>query len=132
VNLRGYAIKMKDVSVWFNEKCSKCRKLQELLQLKGVNVDYREYLEDAPTVAEIEYLASMYQGPLVELLRSKEQIFADLKLAEAAEQELVEALVKHPHLLNRPILVCGNQAIVARPPELGIEFLDSLKSDPTD
>jgi len=112
------------VTVWFNPACSKCRAVKALLEDRGIEANYRLYLEQAPSVEEIEDLLSKLGDPEArQLLRTKDAVFAELNLAEATPASRIEASCATPSLLNRPIVVCGERAIVARPPELALEVL---------
>lgn len=115
---------MSEVTVWFNPECSKCRGLQDLLSERGTDVEYRNYLEQQPTKAEAEALLEALGGDAQQLLRSKEAVYQEMGLGEADDDALLDALVAHPHLLNRPILVRGLRAVIARPPEAGLSLLD--------
>jgi len=112
------------VTVWFNPACSKCRAVKTLLEDRGIDASYRLYLEQAPSVEEIEDLLSKLGDPEArQLLRTKDAAFAELNLAEATPASRIEASCVTPSLLNRPIVVRGERAIVARPPELALEVL---------
>ncbi|RMH04473.1 MAG: arsenate reductase (glutaredoxin) [Planctomycetota bacterium] len=111
--------------VWYNPRCSKCRSLKELLERRGFVAEYRHYLEQPPTRPELEDLLQRLglddPSPLV---RRKEAAFAELELAQAGREELLEALVRRPELLERPILERGRRAVIARPPEAALPLLE--------
>jgi arsenate reductase (glutaredoxin) len=105
-------------TVWFNPSCSKCRGTRELLGQRGVEASYVEYLEDAPTRAELERVLGLLgtDDPL-SITRTGEARFAELGLAGADRDALLDALAANPILIERPIVMLGNRAVVARPPE---------------
>lgn len=107
-----------EVCLYFNPACSNCRSARGLLEEKGVPVRIVEYLEERPTRDDLERLMVMLgiDDPL-EMLRSKEPEYAQLGLATAGRDAVLNAVVAHPILLQRPILVRGDRAVIARPPE---------------
>ncbi|MEZ5990281.1 MAG: ArsC/Spx/MgsR family protein [Planctomycetota bacterium] len=113
------------VTVWYNPRCSKCRALRALLEERGVEAVYRDYLAEPPTGAEVaRLLAALGLDDPLPILRSGEPAFAELGLAEAGREARAGALTSHPALLQRPILERGGRAVVARPPERGLDLLD--------
>ncbi|PCJ55564.1 MAG: arsenate reductase (glutaredoxin) [Planctomycetota bacterium] len=112
------------VTVWFNPACSKCRGVKALLEQRGIEARYRLYLEQPPSVEEIEDLLSKLGDPEAkQLLRSKDVGYIDQGLADATPTQRIAASCATPSLINRPIVVSGERAIVARPPELALEVL---------
>jgi len=95
-----------------------------MLSERGADVEYRNYLEQHPTKAEAEALLDALGGDAQQLLRSKEAIYQEMGLGDADDDALLDALVAYPHLLNRPVLVRGLRAVIARPPEAGLSLLD--------
>lgn len=113
------------VTVWFNPACSRCRAVKSLLEARGIQADYRLYLEQPPTSTELEDLLVKLGDPQAEqLLRAKDVAYSELGLAEANAAERVAAACSTPSLINRPIVVKGDRAVVARPPELAAQVLD--------
>lgn len=113
-----------NVTVWFNPACSKCRVVKALLEERGIEANYRLYLEQPPSVEEIEDLLSKLGDPEArQLLRAKDAVFVEQGLAEATPAARIAASCATPSLINRPIVVQGERAIVARPPELALEVL---------
>jgi arsenate reductase len=115
-----------DLTVWFNPECSKCRTTQGLLAERGVEATYVEYLQAAPSRAELERVLILLgtDDPLV-ITRTGEARFAQLGLAGADRDALLDALAANPILIERPVVIRGNRAVVARPPERVLELLDS-------
>ena len=107
-----------DVTVWFNPNCSKCRTVQGILSEKGIEADYVRYLEQAPSRAQIEAVLSMLgtDDPRA-IMRTGEAVYTDLGLAGADRDALLEAMVANPILIERPIVIRGDRAVVGRPPE---------------
>jgi arsenate reductase (glutaredoxin) len=118
---------MSSTQAWINPNCSKSRGLKALLDERGIEVEYRHYLETPPSVEEIQQLLTCLPDPDPrQIIRSKEVAYQTLGLEKADRVALIEALVSHPILLERPILVVGDRAIVARPPEKALALLDEL------
>lgn len=110
--------------VWYKPDCSKCRAVKELLEARGVEVHYRDYLQQPPTMEELLHLAELLPGhEAVELIRLKEPLAVELGLHEADRDTRIAQLLAHPELLNRPIVVHGGKAVVARPPEHALTIL---------
>jgi arsenate reductase (glutaredoxin) len=114
------------VVVWYNPRCSKCRGAEELLAEHGVPAQRLRYLDDPPSPAEITRVLALLgsDDPRV-LMRTSEPRYAELGLADATAGELVEAMSRHPELIQRPVVIWPDRAVVARPPELLLPLLES-------
>ncbi|WCO66427.1 arsenate reductase (glutaredoxin) [Iamia majanohamensis] len=109
---------MSDTVLWHNARCSKSRQAKALLEEEGVDLEVREYLKEPPTRAELEALVdALGLDEVRQVVRTGEDAYAQLGLAEADDDELLDAMVDNPILLERPILVRGDRAVVGRPPE---------------
>ena len=115
---------MSDVTVWFNPNCSKCRTVQGILADKGVEADYVRYLEQTPSRAEIEAVLGMLgtDDPR-SIMRTGDPVYGELALAGAGRDALLDAMVAHPILIERPIVIRGDRAVVGRPPENVLDLL---------
>ena len=113
-----------DVTVWFNPSCSKCRTVQGILAERGVEADYVRYLEQAPSRADIEAVMAQLDidDPRV-IMRTGEAVYKELGLAGADRDALLDAMVANPILLERPIVIRGDRAVVGRPPENVLDLL---------
>ena len=112
-------------SIFFNPACSNCRTAAGILEERGVDADYIRYLETSPTRADLEdVLVKLGTDDPRELVRTKEPIYAELNLDGADRDQLLEAMAAHPILIERPIVIHGDRAVVARPPERLLELLD--------
>ncbi|WP_258806664.1 arsenate reductase (glutaredoxin) [Pseudidiomarina sp. CB1] len=116
---------MSQVSIYHNPRCSKSRQTLALLQEQGIEPQIIEYLKDTPDVAQLKDLLSKLGFVSArELMRSKEDIFKELELKnEDDEEKLLAAMAAHPKLIERPIVVKGQQARLGRPPEAVLEIL---------
>ena len=117
-------------TVWFNPSCSKCRGTRDLLDERGVGATYFRYLEEAPPRAEIERVMGLLgiDDPR-QMMRTGEPVYAELGLAAAERDRLIDAMVEHPILIERPIVVMGDRAVIARPPERVFELLGSEQAE---
>ena len=113
-----------EIQVWFNPNCSKCRTVQGILTERGVEADYVRYLEQTPGRAEIESVLAMLgtDDPRA-IMRTGESVYRELGLAGADRDALLDAMVANPILIERPIVIRGGRAVVARPPENVLDLL---------
>jgi arsenate reductase len=110
--------------IYFNPSCSKCRTAQALLDERGVEAETVRYLDTPPTRQDLDRLMRLLaiDDPRL-MMRTGEPVYAELGLRDATADELLEAISKQPILLERPILVVGERAVIARPPERLLELL---------
>lgn len=102
----------------FNPACSKCRAAKDLLEERGETVELVHYLDATPSRKELEALVAMLglSSPRG-MMRTSEKVYAELALEHASDELLLDAMVAHPILIERPIVVRGTRAVIARPPE---------------
>jgi arsenate reductase len=104
--------------LWFDARDSASRRALELLRERGVEPELRRPLEDPPSVGEVEELLARLALPAHAVVRPDEDEYQVLRLsARTPASELVLAIATHPRILERPILVAGDRAVLARPPE---------------
>ena len=114
---------METVTIWHNARCSKSRAALEYLQEKGLDLTIVKYLEANLTKEDIKEVLQMLGFGARQLMRTKEELYKELNLDnETNEDKLIEAMVKNPKLIERPIIVKGSDAVIARP----LENIDSL------
>lgn len=116
---------MPEVTVWFNPRCSKCRGAEALLADRGVSAVLIHYLDEPPPRAEIERVLGLL-GALDPraLMRTREAAYTELGLADASRDELLDAMAAHPELIERPVVIRADRAVIARPAELLLSLLD--------
>ena len=109
-------------TIWHNPRCSKSRETLALLNENGVQPAVRLYLSDAPNEAEIIAVRNALGVTADAMMRKGEKLFKELALATASEAELIDAMIAHPILIERPIFLNDGKAAIGRPPEqvLGI------------
>ncbi len=110
--------------LYFNPQCSKCKGALTILEDKGEEPEMVRYLEAPPSKAELEELMTKLgiEDP-AEIMRKGEPLFAALRLEGADREQLIASIVANPILLERPIFVRGDRAVIARPPEKLLEIL---------
>ena len=112
------------VTIWHNPRCSKSRQTLQLLHERGIEPEIVKYLETPPTADEIrEVLGLLGFSSARDLMRKKEKEYRELNLADESKSgdELVRAMVEHPRLIERPVVIVedgkGKRAALGRPPE---------------
>jgi arsenate reductase len=110
---------------YVNYECSKCRSALAILDERAVEAQHVRYLEEPPTMADLRRLMTMLaiDDPR-QMTRTGEAVYAELGLENATSDQLLDAITAaHPILLERPIFVAGDRAVIARPPERLLELL---------
>lgn len=112
------------LKIYHNTRCSKSRQTLELIQQAGQDVEVVDYLKTPPTAEEISSLLQKLNMKPEQLIRQGEAIYKkNYKGKQLTDQELIEAMVAHPVLIERPIVVKGDKAVLGRPPENVQELL---------
>lgn len=101
--------------IYHNPKCSTSRKTLELLRDNGIEPTVIQYLKTPPTRAEVAQLIADAGIPVRAAVRKREALYAELGLAEASDDELLDAIAQHPILLERPFVVTAKGTRLARP-----------------
>lgn len=109
--------KTNDWTIYHNSRCSKSRSALALLEEKGIAPKIVDYLKAPLSEAELKALLGQLGLKARDIVRSKEPKFAELKLGLEDEAALIKAMSRHPELLERPIVVRGEKAVLGRPPE---------------
>lgn len=116
---------MSDITIYHNPRCSKSRQTLQLLEEQGITPTVRLYLKDIPDANELSDVLNKLGLTARELLRTKEQEYKDLDLQDKnkTDQDILTAMIAHPKLIERPIVVKGEQARIGRPPEQVLDIL---------
>ena len=106
-------------TIWHNNRCSNSRGALALLQEAGVETEVINYLDTPPSPAQLRELLDAMGMPARDLLRNKEAAYSELGLASKLDDEaaLIEAMSRHPALINRPIVRTAKGTALCRPPE---------------
>ncbi|MGY8950813.1 MAG: arsenate reductase (glutaredoxin) [Flavobacteriales bacterium] len=113
------------MKIYHNPRCSKSRQTLSLIEGKNKKVEIIEYLETPATVEEIESILEKLGIKAIDLVRKKEKIWIeDYKGRDLTDKKIIEAMVENPKIMERPIVIDGNKAIIGRPPENVLTFMD--------
>jgi arsenate reductase len=112
-------------TIFHNPRCSKSRATLALLEERGIAPAVVEYLKTPPSSKELRALLRMLGLPAKDLIRTGEAEWKSSgKSLDAPERELIDLMVEHPILIERPIVVVGDRARIGRPPERVLELLE--------
>ncbi len=113
------------VKIYHNPRCSKSRMTLQLLNEQDVDADIVEYLHTPPSKQELKQILSMLNLQPRQLMRTHEAEYKDNNLADESlsDSQLIDAMIKFPKLIERPIVVCNGKAAIGRPPETVLEIL---------
>lgn len=105
------------MKIYHNPRCSKSREAMSLIQEQGIEPEIIEYLKTPPSASELKALLKLLGLRPRDIMRSKDANFEALALNLDDDNAVIQALAQHPEFIERPIVVQGSTAIVARPPE---------------
>lgn len=113
------------MKILHNPRCSKSREALALLESRGITPEVVEYLETPLSLPELQALQRHLGGPTRAMVREVEDEYRTLGLADTGltDTQLLQAVADHPRLLQRPIVIDGERALIARPPELLNDWL---------
>ena len=116
---------MAEISVYHNPRCSKSRAVLELLNQRNISAEIILYLENPPSPDDICHLLKKLDMPVHNLIRKGEPLYKELKLDKGSwsDKALIVTLSAYPKLIERPILVKGDKAVIGRPPEAVLAVL---------
>ncbi|MDX2463450.1 MAG: arsenate reductase (glutaredoxin) [Porticoccus sp.] len=113
------------ISIYHNPRCSKSRQTLALLEERGIAPEIVLYLETPPTAEALNGILKKLGISARELLRKGEDAYQENNLSDASlsHQQLIEAMVTNPKLIERPIVINGDKAVLGRPPEQVLDIL---------
>lgn len=113
------------VKIFYNPRCSKCRLTMDILNDKGVDVKVVEYLKTPPNNAELSEVLDLLGLEPRDLMRKHEAPYKEngLENPDLNREQLIQAMIDNPILIERPIIIKGNTATIGRPPEKVLEIL---------
>ena len=116
---------MTAITILHNPRCSKSRQTLNLLEEKGIHPDVIKYLDTPPSFEEIKVIIEKLGISPRDLLRKGEEEYKvlDLKNPSLTDEDIIQAMVTHPKLIERPIIVKNGQAIIGRPPKKVLDLL---------
>jgi arsenate reductase len=117
---------MSEVQIWHNPRCSKSREAMKLLEESGVEAEVVKYLDEELSETMIKELLLKLDIDAIDLMRTKEEKFKELMLDKVGDEGvLIRAMVRFPKLIERPIVIKGDKAVIGRPPEKVITLVKS-------
>ena len=113
------------VTIYHNPRCTKSRQTLELLRRQGLKPNIIEYLKNPPGESELTGILTLLGLGPRELMRKKEEAYKanGLDAGDLSDDQLVDALIEHPVLMERPIVLANGKAAIGRPPENVLEIL---------
>jgi arsenate reductase (glutaredoxin) len=113
------------VTIYHNSRCSKSRETLKLLQARNVEIDVVEYLKNPPDAGQLAHILDLLGFEPRQLMRTGEAAYTENNLGDESlgRDELIEAMVANPILIQRPIVVANGRARIGRPPEAILEIL---------
>ena len=113
------------VTIFHNPKCSKSRQTMELLEEHGISPIIIEYLISPPTAEQLKEILALLGIAPRKLMRKKESVYAECGLSNPSlsDSDLIDFMVKHPILIERPIVLANGKAAIGRPPAQALEIL---------
>lgn len=113
------------VTIFHNPRCSKSRAALDLVRKTGVEPEVVEYLKTNPSFDEIQSLLKLLGLEPRKFMRKGEAIYKEAGLADSnlSRDQLIQAMVDHPILIERPIVIANGKAAIGRPPEKVLEIL---------
>lgn len=116
---------MTELTLYHNPRCSKSRQALALLEERGLQPSIVLYLQSPPAADELQVILTRLGISPRQLLRTGEEEYSSLNLADPSltDAQLIAAMAAHPRLIERPILIAGDTAVVGRPPEKVLEIL---------
>ena len=115
---------MNKFKIYHNPRCSKSRQTLKILIDNGIEPEILEYLKDVPTIAVLKTVLKKLGLSPNQILRKGEAIFKEkYKGQDLSDDQLLAAMVENPKLIERPIVINGNKAVLGRPPENVLELI---------
>ncbi|MFV9550969.1 arsenate reductase (glutaredoxin) [Algibacter sp. PT7-4] len=112
------------IKIYHNNRCSKSRCGLEILEKSGKNFEIIKYLENNPSTKTLTDIIKLLNIKPVELVRKNEAVWKEnFKNKTLSDSDIIAAMAKYPKLIERPIVINGNKAVIGRPPELILDII---------
>lgn len=114
-----------NIKIYHNPRCSKSRQTLALIKEHGAEPDIIEYLKHPPDKTQLKKILNQLDMKPRDLIRKKEPEYKQYHLDDPAlnDEQLLDAMTQHPKLIERPIVISGNKAVLGRPPEKVLEII---------
>ena len=118
---------MSEITIYHNPNCSKSRETLKLLLEQGVKPNVIHYLQTPPDAGTLERLLQLLDMAPIDLVRKKEDLFQELDIEKRHpnSKQLIKIMVENPILIERPIVIKGNKALIGRPPDKVLTLIDN-------
>lgn len=114
-----------NIQIYHNPRCGKSREALQYLKVKGIEPKIILYLQNPPTFDELKELVCKLNINPTELIRKKEKIFIEnFSSSYLTDDEWIKVMTEHPILIERPVIISGNSAVIGRPKERIDEIID--------
>ena len=116
---------MSGITIYHNPRCSKSRQTLELLQENNISPEIILYLENTPSKSELKEILAKLGITARDLLRKGEEAYKEHGLQDESlsDDQVIDAMTVSPKLIERPIVVAGNKAVLGRPPENVLDII---------
>ncbi|MBI3233591.1 MAG: arsenate reductase (glutaredoxin) [Bacteroidetes bacterium] len=112
------------ITIFHNTRCSKSRQACSILEEKGVAFEVIDYIKNPPSQSELTKIVKLLGVKPFDIVRRTEELYkSSYKGTQLTDKEWIEVMVSNPILIERPIVINGNKAVVGRPPELVLDLL---------
>ena len=112
------------IKIYHNNRCSKSRSGLEILEKSGKEYEVVKYLENVPTTKQLKDIIKLLAIKPIDLVRKNETIWKEnYKNKDLSDAQILAAMIENPKLIERPIIINGNKAVIGRPPELILDII---------
>lgn len=112
------------IKIYHNNRCSKSRNGLEVLEKSGKPFEIVKYLEDVPSVKELKDIIKLLGIKPIDLVRQSESVWKEhFKGKNLSDSQIIKAMIENPKLIERPIVINGNKAVIGRPAELILDII---------
>ena len=112
--------------IFHNPRCTKSRETLKIVEENNLDLKVIEYLKNPPTIEELDYVCKKLGVDPKEIIRTKEKLFSELGLSTSnnkSREQWLKILSENPKLIERPIVIYKNKAVIGRPPEKVLEII---------
>lgn len=112
------------ITIYHNNRCSKSRETLQIIEASGKPFKVVKYLEDVPSKDELNHIIDLLDIMPIDLIRKNEDVWKDnFKNENLSDEALIDVMVKYPKLIERPIVINGEKAVIGRPPQQVVDIL---------
>ena len=113
------------IKIYHNPRCSKSREALSILQARGIEIDVIKYLDTSLSIKEVKSILRKLNIPPSSMIRKKEDVWKKKnKKEDLTDEQIIQLMVEHPRIIERPIVINHDQAVIARPSEKVLTIID--------